>query len=206
MNILQDKGEIYKIISPCGKLYIGQAKCLAKRKNKFIIWGTQKRWKAHISEANSLKKEGCLKLNNYINKYKSQNFIVEILLVCDMKYLDHYESCMISEYNTLYPNGLNLKTGGSNCVFSEQTKLKMSKSAKGRTFSDETIEKIRQGNLGKIVSQETREKLKIAMTGKKLTDQHKQKISDFQKNYLQPKRKHFGLPDYIYRINYTNKS
>lgn len=48
-------------------------------------------------------------------------------------------------------------------------------------------------------------KLRIAITGKKLTDEHKQKISDFQKDFLQPKRKHFGLPDYIYRINYLNK-
>lgn len=113
---------------------------------------------------------------------------------------------MITEYNTMYPNGLNLKTCGTNgIIFSEETKLKMSNSAKGRTFSSETIEKIRQGNLGKFVSNETREKLRIAITGKNLSDEHKQKISDFQKDYLQPKRKHFGLPDYIYRINYTNK-
>lgn len=97
MNILQNKGEIYKITSPCGKLYIGQTKCLAQRKDKFIIWGTQKRWKAHINEANSLKKEGCLKLNNCINKYKSVNFVVDVLLICDIKYLDYYESYMISE-------------------------------------------------------------------------------------------------------------
>jgi hypothetical protein len=205
MNFLQNKGEVYKITSPCGKIYIGQTKCLVKRKDKYIIWGTQKRWKAHINEANSLKKEGCLKLNNYINKYKSDNFIVEVLLICDIKYLDYYESCMINKYNTIYPNGLNLKTGGANGIFSEETKLKMSNSAKGRIFSSETIEKIRQGNLGKIVSDETKEKLRIANTGKKLTYETKQKISNFQKDYLQPKRKHFGLPDYIYRINYSNK-
>ena len=206
MNILRNKGEIYKITSPCGKIYIGQTKCLAKRKDKFIIWGTIKRWKAHINEANSLKREGCLKLNNCINKYKAENFVVEVLLICDIEYLDYYESYMITEYNTMYPNGLNLKTGGTNgIIFSKETKLKMSNSAKGRTFSSDTIEKIRRGNLGKFVSNETREKLRIAITGKKLTDEHKQKISDFQKDFLQPKRKHFGLPDYIYRINYSNK-
>ena len=206
MNILQNKGEIYKITSPCGKQYIGQTKCLAKRKDKFIIWGTQKRWKSHINEAKSLKKEGCLKLNNCINKYKFENFIVNVLLVCDIEYLDYYESLMISKYNTMYPNGLNLKIGGSNgVIFSKETILKMSNSAKGRSFSTETIEKIRQGNIGKFVSDETREKLRIAATGKKRTDKTKQKISDFQKEYLQPKRKHFGLPDYIYIINYSNK-
>lgn len=204
MNFLQNKGEIYLITSPCGKQYIGQTKCLAKRKDKFIKWGTFKRWKAHINESSN-KKEGCIKLNNCINKYKSENFIVEILLVCDIKYLDYYESYMIKEYNTLSPNGLNLKTGGKVSLFSEESKKKMSESAKGRTFSEETIEKIRLGNLGKIVAEETKEKLKIANSGKKLTEQHKQKISNFQKNYLQPKRKYFELPDYIYRINYTNK-
>lgn len=206
LDILQNKGEIYKITSPCGKIYIGQTKCLARRKDKFIIWGTKKRWKAHINEANSFKKEGCLKLNNYINKYKSENFVVEVLLICDIQYLDYYESYMITEYNTMYPNGLNLKTGGSNgVIFSQESKKKMTESANGRTFSLETIEKIRLGNLGKIVSDETREKLRIAITGKKLTNEHKQKISDFQKNFLQPRRKHFGLPDYIYKINYSNK-
>ena len=92
MNILRNKGEIYKITSPCGKIYIGQTKCLAKRKDKFIIWGTIKRWKAHINEANSLKREGCLKLNNCINKYKAENFVVEVLLICDIEYLDYYEA------------------------------------------------------------------------------------------------------------------
>lgn len=91
---LKNKGEIYKITSPCGKQYIGQAKCLAERKGKFIKWGTEKRWKTHIYES-TLKKEGCVKLNRYINKYKSENFIVEILLICDLKDLDYYESFMI---------------------------------------------------------------------------------------------------------------
>lgn len=204
--MLEDKGEIYLITSPCGKQYIGQTVCLAKRKNKFINWGTKQRWCAHINEASSTnKKEGCIKLNSFINKYKAENFKIEVLLVCHINDLNYFESRMIKEYNTLSPNGLNLKTGGDKIIFSEDTKLKMSKSAKGRIFSDETIEKIRQGNLGKIVSNETREKLKIAITGKKLSDEHKLKISEFQKNYLQPKRKHFGLPNYIYRINYKNK-
>ena len=38
------------------------------------------------------------------------------------KYLDYYESLMISKYNTMYPNGLNLKIGGSNgVIFSKET-------------------------------------------------------------------------------------
>jgi hypothetical protein len=66
MEYLVDKGEIYMITSPCGKKYIGQTRCLAKRKDKMIVWGTEKRWKNHISEAS--KREEKLKLaQKYLN-------------------------------------------------------------------------------------------------------------------------------------------
>jgi hypothetical protein len=203
--ILQNKGEIYMITSPCGKKYIGQTLCLVKRKSKMIEWGSTMRWKEHVKESKSKTREGCVKLNNFINKYKAENFIVQVLLICDIRYLNYFETYMINEYNTLSPNGLNLKKGGDKVVFSEETKKKMSDSAKGRTFSKETIEKIRIGNQGKIVSNETRQKLSQSLMGKSISEEHKQKISDFQKNYLQPKRKYIDLPDYIYRINYPNK-
>lgn len=200
----ENKGEIYIITSPCGKQYIGQTRCLAKRKDKYIKWGTNQRWRAHINESNSKKKEGCAKLNSCIKKYNSDNFIVYVLLVCDISDLDYFETRMIKEYHTLSPNGLNLKTGGNTIIFSDETRMKMSNSAKGRTFSEETIEKIRIGNTGKIVTDETRAKLRLVCPHPQ-TIEARQKISDFQKSYLQPKRKYFGLPDYIYFINYPNK-
>ena len=202
----EHRGEIYIITSPCSKQYIGQTTTLAQRKDKFIKWGYIQRWRQHVNEANSKTKEGCVKLNAYINKYGANNFKVELILVCDKNDLNYFETRMIKEYNSLSPGGLNLKSGSfEKVVFSEETKLKMSNSAKGRTFTEETIEKIRQGNLGKVVSDETREKLRKANTGFVVSDETKLKISEFQKDYLQPKRKHFGLPDYIYRINYTKK-
>lgn len=184
----ENKGEIYIITSPSGKQYIGQT-----------IRGTEVRWKQHICAAKNIDK-GCVKLNNCINKYKPENFLVETLLVCDVRYLNYFESYMIKEYNTLSPNGLNLKTGGVATIYSDESKKKMSNSAKGKTFSEATKEKIRIGNLGKVVSEETRVKLSSAIQGKKLSEEHKEKISKFQKDYLQPKRKYFGLPDYIYLI------
>lgn len=204
MEILKNKGEIYVVTAPCGKQYIGQAKCTTCVKGRYYHSGAKKRWHNHQLSALSNKREGCRKLNAYIRKYGAKNFTFDTLLTCDVKYLNFFENMMINEYKSLYPNGLNLKVGGDVVVFSEETRQKMSRSAKGRTFTPETIEKIRNGNIGKIVSEETREKLRINCPHPQLPEA-RMKISKFQESYLQPKRKYFGLPDYIYRINYSNK-
>lgn len=79
---------------------------------------------------------------------------------------------------------LNKTDGGegatnANRKHSEETKRKMSKSAKGRQFSDETRDKIRNAVLNR--SEETKKKQSEAQKGKKrkpLSEETKQKIRD----------------------------
>ena len=71
-------GDIYKLTSKTsGKCYIGQAKkFMGKDDDK---WGYIKRWKTHVYEATSDKKDHCSVLNNAIRKYGKEDFIVELL-------------------------------------------------------------------------------------------------------------------------------
>lgn len=153
---------VYKHTSPLGKSYIGQT------------FDYQRRCDEHQRE------NKCSALFSAIKKYGWNNFKHEILK--DGLTLDEanfWEKFYINKFNTISPNGYNIRTGGNNSLLHESTKikignanrgkirtleakLKMSKSSKGIAHSQETKEKIRKGNIGKIVSKETREKIRKA--------------------------------------------
>jgi group I intron endonuclease len=112
-------GEIYCLTSPSNKKYIGQCVKLLSSGKK---WGYLNRWKQHIRDATN-GKDYCRLLNNAIRKYNPENFIVEIIIECDIKDLDYNESFYIERLNTLSPNGYNLTTGGKTMSRqSEETK------------------------------------------------------------------------------------
>lgn len=123
-------GIIYKLTSPSNKTYIGQT-----------IQSFHRREQRHANDAKFYKLRGeksgyCVALCNAINKYGMENFQTEILMECDDSMLDAYEREMIKKYDSLSPNGYNLTTGGTNSEFSEETRLKMSKSISNAiTFS-----------------------------------------------------------------------
>ncbi len=111
-------GDIYCLISPSGKKYVGQCvKYLSNGKK----WGYVNRWKDHLREIKYGKNYSRL-LNNSIKKYGSNNFKIELLKECLTEELNYYETFYIHELNTLSPNGYNLTTGGSNGRNSEETK------------------------------------------------------------------------------------
>jgi group I intron endonuclease len=86
----------------------------------------EKRWKEHCTGNDySL-------LSLAIKKYSPENFEHTIVITCDNKELDDYETKYIKEYQTLCPNGYNIQSGGS----------------KGRTHCKESCEKMRQAKLG----------------------------------------------------------
>jgi group I intron endonuclease len=103
-------GIIYKLTSPSGKSYIGQTTLTL-----------QERWNQHIYKAKH-HYDNCRKLNNAIRKYGENSFINEVLLICDDKDLNMFETKMICVYDTLTPNGYNLLTGGSNGKRSDDSK------------------------------------------------------------------------------------
>lgn len=142
-----NQGEIYLVKNKTnGKKYVGQAmKYVSKNKNK---WGTIGRWKSHIREALSGKKDHCLLLNQAIRKYGKKNFTIYKLCDCHLDNINQLEIEYIKKHNTLSPNGYNLKTGGSNGKDSLLTKQKKSNSRKGLKHSESTKQNISKGQLG----------------------------------------------------------
>lgn len=80
---------------------------------------------------------GTLILNS-IKKYGKNNFKRIILEFCEEKQLNEREIYWIKKLNTVYPNGLNLTSGGFYALHNEQTKKKISDSSKGKIISEET--------------------------------------------------------------------
>lgn len=95
------QGLIYKITSPKGKNYIGQT-----------TKSFEHRWQAHISGARCNKGK-CRVFENAINKCGVDNFKTETLLITSEDLLDFYERMFIETYNSLAPNGYNLREGGN---------------------------------------------------------------------------------------------
>lgn len=153
---------IYKITNPKGKVYIGQSTDIAKRFRYYrnLHCFSQK------------------KLFNSLKKYGHINHQFEILEECNAAELNDKEIYYINKFKSFNnANGLNLQSGGYNGKHSDETKLKMSISKKGRVVSEETREKLRQANLGKTISPEYRKKLSDANKGKIFSDEQRLKMS-----------------------------
>lgn len=120
-------GTLYMITSPSGKKYIGQT-----------IQPLEKRWKQHIDASKKEYKDNCKVLNKSLRKYGDKHFKIEILEECEIEYLDEKEIFYIEKYNTLVPNGMNIKKGGSNGKHHDDTKKKISDSLRSKVVSHET--------------------------------------------------------------------
>lgn len=141
-------GYIYKVTNNLNnKIYIGQ-----KRSPIFV--------ESYFGSGTQIRRA--------VEKYGEENFSREVLEWCYSKDdLNQKEIYYIDKYNARDDSiGYNIALGGNiiGMKHSEETKAKMSASAKGR-----------------IMSEETKRKLSIAHTGKHLTDEHKYKISQKQK-------------------------
>jgi group I intron endonuclease len=114
-------GEVYKITNTInGKCYIGITKnSFRKRYNHRDDW-----WNAPTA-SKVLKKA--------VDKYGSDNFIVEIIEECKLSVLESREKYYIDLYNSFSPNGYNLTTGGNyNYSVSLESKKKNSRTNKER--------------------------------------------------------------------------
>ena len=163
---------IYKITSPSNKIYIGQSIDIYKR------------WKYHKF---SMKKNINTRINNSFKSYGFENHIFEIIEYClrddlnrlEKKYVDLYKT-----YNSI--DGLNLKDGGgSKANISDETKIKISKTTKGRigikhTEKEKLDQSIRMKGI--ILNQETKDKMSIAKIGKLKSVETKEKMSKYSKN------------------------
>lgn len=106
-------GEIYKITNlVTGKSYVGQTRSHRLNHGKYRPFGHLGRFRDHIHEANSNKKNQSRYLNSSLLKHGVDNFKCELILTCCVEDLDSYEIQYISQYNTKFPNGYNLTNGG----------------------------------------------------------------------------------------------
>jgi group I intron endonuclease len=128
---------IYEIINVINDhSYIGQSIDIEGRKNQhFNILGRGKHHNPHLQYA--------------FNEYGEENFVFEILFLCDPEDLTLYEQMFVDEFKPVY-NIWRL------CVDSH----------KGISPSEETRQKLSIINMGKHASDETKQKMSKAHDGK----------------------------------------
>jgi group I intron endonuclease len=138
-------GYIYKIQNKIdGKIYVGQTR------NEL-----QKRWNEHCK-----KQSNCRYLKSAIKKYNISNFDFSLICICFDDDLDKNEVYYIKKYNTISPNGYNLREGGNSGAHHEETKKKISEALKNRT---DIIYGKHQ--LGKPHSEEIKQKISNSLKG-----------------------------------------
>ena len=153
-------GYIYLITNKIdNKQYIGQT----------IENDVYDRWKGHLKSSSN-----CIYLKRAFQKYKSENFKFEIICICFDSDCNIYEEDYIKKFNTLVPNGYNLKQGGnSGGKQHPETKKKISDKLKEyyKNYTEDEKEKYREKYLGK----------NNPMFGKKMSDEQKEKMSKITK-------------------------
>jgi group I intron endonuclease len=138
-------------------LYIGQSinieKRIVKHKRKLLI-----------------EKHENIYLQRVWNKYGKDNFEFFSLESCDKSLLDEREIYYIGLFDSMYPKGYNLNTGGnSNKEISQEVRNKIGDGNRGKTVSEEAKEKISKNNarwnLGKHLSEETKKRISESHKG-----------------------------------------
>ncbi len=136
--------EIYKITNlTTGKVYVGQAVSHILNHKRYRPYGRDGRFRCHVSEAFSTKKNQSHYLNNAIRKYGVEDFVVDLIEYCQIDEANDKEIYYIKHYNSLFPNGYNLKNGGSVFTHSDESKKRVSngvisyfKDKKSQKFKD----------------------------------------------------------------------
>ncbi len=178
-------GIIYKVTNKInGKVYIGQTtQSFKKRKYNHLYAAKTDKYSNKCRDY----------FHKALTKYGFENFVWCVLEVCDSKHnLDLAEQWYIRYYKSfvgfISSNGYNLTMGGngnSGLIFSDEHRMKLSKSRKGRKLSEEHKQKIRDnaktnpnfGNKDRKMSDEAKEKLRKCNLGKKHSQETKRKMS-----------------------------
>lgn len=147
-----NKSGIYCIAHTSGKMYIGSAINLYRRRYEH---------RRHLNQGIHCNK----KLQRAWNKYGESAFTFSTLLVCSNENLLMYEQLCIDGYDSV-KTGYNISIrAGSQLGFkhSEETKSRMS----SRTITEQQRAAISARNSGKKPSLEVREKISLSLLGKK---------------------------------------
>jgi len=159
-------GYIYKIThKESKKSYIGQT-----------IQDINIRWRDHLKKGSN-----CRYLSHALKKYGEDAFEFKIICICFDDDLNWYEIDYMTKYNTISPNGYNLRKGGNSGNQHEDTKKRISETLKDRYAKNEIIPN--NGFLGKKLTDE--HKAKISKGGKGLvrSEETRKKITENSKKY-----------------------
>lgn len=167
---------IYKITSPSNKVYIGQSINIKKR----------------FSSYKRLECKSQIALYNSFSKYTFEKHNFEILCECEIHELNDKERYYQDLYNVNTVDGLNCKlTGGDNIrgELSKESRIRISKSIKGKKPSEETRLKMSNSRKGKKFSDETKHAISTALKGRKFSEETIEKIRYSAKNISEETRK-----------------
>lgn len=150
-------GYIYKITNKIDqKVYIGQTSR-----------DLELRWKEHKKKGSN-----CKYLKAAIQKHGIENFKFNLICISFDENLNSLEEEYIKKFNSLVPNGYNLRNGGNNGKLNEETKKKISETLKFILNN-----KIKVKRTGKSPSEETRKKVSEKLKGVKKNEETKHKFS-----------------------------
>ena len=205
---------IYEIISPSGRIYIGQSVDVYSR------WEYYRRGHCKYQP----------KLYYSFNKYGWENHYKNIIEECSIEHLDereihwkqHYidqlgwgkvlfceiydkgggnksettrqKMSLAHKNKTKTPEHKNNISLGKKLFFLDENRSKyfrekVSKTHKGKKITETTKIKMSKANKGKIISQETRLKIGEKQRGRKLSEEAKLKIGKANKGSIKPKSK-----------------
>ena len=146
-------GYIYKIRNRIdNKIYVGQT-----------IQDVEARWKDHLKKGSN-----CRYLKSAINKYGMDNFEFKLVCITFDNQLDDMEIKYIEQYNSLVPNGYNLRQGGNSGTHHAETKQKISETLKNR-YQNGLIHPRNQ--LGIPHSEITKKKISESLKGRKMSQE-----------------------------------
>lgn len=152
---------IYKITNPNGKIYIGQSVCIENRFSRY------KRGNCKGQSA----------IYSSIVKYGFENHVFEIIETfanCDniKDILNDREIYYITLYNSISPNGLNLKEGGLSGTHTKETREKLRMANSGKKQSPEVVAKRIANMIGVPRNDEVKRMISIKNTGKVRTKEN----------------------------------
>lgn len=159
-----------------GKVYVGKT-----------VRNIKARWSEHKATLTSGKHHNT-HLQNAWNKYGESAFEFQVLEYCAIDQLDAREKHHIAIYKACGMS-YNMTSGGDGALgrdTNDATRQKLSKALKGRVFTEETRRKMSESAKDKPpVTEETRHRMSMAtkgrpshLKGKTLTKEHRQKISE----------------------------
>lgn len=154
-------GYIYLITNVInGKQYVGQT----------VHADIETRWNQHRRKQKTML--GRCIYNAYV-KHGIESFTFRIICICFDEACNELEAEYIKKFNTLVPNGYNLKEGGNNSRHNEETRRLISQNRKGKGLNYVTEEMRRDRsvrfmgeknpNFGKPVSEEQRAQISERM-------------------------------------------